>query len=119
MVNQVKHPLQRYIMTLRPFGHRKNLTLTHTYEQEQSAKYNRAITFWTDFAVKGSGTAICSTDVGDLQHLGGLEQNTVGLRACQQHQNHASAVGVRFGRHAAFTTPIKESLIAPETQEQA
>ena len=90
--------------------------------QEQSDKFSRPITFWTDFAVKGSGTAICSTDASQLQKLGGLETNetgssVVGLRACQAHQHHASAAAVRFGRHAAFTTPIQESLVAPEVEQ--
>jgi hypothetical protein len=84
--------------------------------QEQSAKFSRPITFWTDFAVKGSGTAICSTNATELQKRGGLDAcdstgaPVVGLRACQVYQDHASAAAVRFGRHAAFTTPIKESL---------
>ena len=90
--------------------------------KEASQKYNRPITFWTDFAVKGSGTAICSTDVKELQILGDLEAkdgsgpSVVGLKACQLYQKHASAAAVRFGRHAAFTTPIQESLVAPEVK---
>ncbi|KAJ3100253.1 hypothetical protein HDU97_002389 [Phlyctochytrium planicorne] len=46
------------------------------------------ITFWSDHATKGSGTVICSSKPEELGATG----------------------GVRFGKHAAFSTPIKEYL---------
>lgn len=104
-------------MVLNTSGSKKNKGQTKPSEDE-SKKFNRAITFWTDFAVKGSGTAICSTDATLLQKLENVDDSkkVVGLRACQLYQNHASAAAVKFGRNAAFSTPIKESLRAPEVK---
>ncbi|KAJ3022354.1 hypothetical protein HKX48_006388 [Thoreauomyces humboldtii] len=98
-----------------------------------SARFAQPITFWSDFAVKGSGTTISSSHTGALQRLGtpenqhrsyGYQQNrysfesgyarvneprgVVGHRAGQEHQHHASGAAVSFGKHADFSTPIKE-----------
>jgi hypothetical protein len=60
------------------------------YTQEESAKFAHPITFWTDHALKGHGTVICSS-TAEAVAMGAV---TTG--------------GVRFGRHADFSTPIKE-----------
>ncbi|KAJ3206511.1 hypothetical protein HDU67_008143 [Dinochytrium kinnereticum] len=53
---------------------------------ETSPHFDHPITFWSDHATKGAGTVICSSKTNELQATG----------------------GVRFGKHAAFSTPIKE-----------
>jgi hypothetical protein len=72
-------------------------------------KFEKPITFWTDFAAKGSGTAICSTPAQDLHDL--CHPNVKGVyghKAGQVHQHDASAVPIRFGIHSKFSTPIQE-----------
>ncbi|KAI8928520.1 hypothetical protein BC831DRAFT_397471 [Entophlyctis helioformis] len=82
-------------------------------------KYARPITFWTDFAAKGSGTAICSTPAtvlharGHGKHVD--DKRPVGARCRrtprgQVHQHHASPAAIRFGKHSAFSTPIQDIL---------
>ncbi|KAI9335773.1 hypothetical protein BDR26DRAFT_1009206 [Obelidium mucronatum] len=57
---------------------------------DKTAKYSHPITFWSDHATKGCGTVICSTSF-----TGKEEQIN-------------SETGIQFGKHAAFSTPIKE-----------
>ncbi|KAJ3080199.1 hypothetical protein HK100_010206, partial [Physocladia obscura] len=63
---------------------------------EIDEKYANPITFWSDHATKGSGTVICST------HFKDDEDNSGGDGSGKMKQE------VRFGKHAAFSTPIKE-----------
>ncbi|KAJ3318870.1 Sperm-associated antigen 8 [Boothiomyces sp. JEL0866] len=77
--------------------------------QELRKKYEKPITFWTDYAVKGSGTAICSSDAKLLHDsIHKDTPNVYGHRAGQAHQHEASTRNIMFGRKAAFSTPIQE-----------
>ena len=83
-------------------------------DQSLIEKYARPITFWTDFAAKGSGTAICSTPAKTLHELAHEQNatayvhgNVIGHRAGQVHQHDASVAAIRFGKHPAFSTPIQ------------
>nr|KAJ3419810.1 hypothetical protein HK105_006475 [Polyrhizophydium stewartii] len=105
--------------TMQDFSHR----------DESLEKFARPITFWTDFAAKGSGTAICSTSAATL-HMQGYPHTAtatsespiaaaapasvasgvlVGHRAGQVHQHEASVAPIRFGKHPEFSTPIHEN----------
>ncbi|KAI9193332.1 uncharacterized protein BJ171DRAFT_637905 [Polychytrium aggregatum] len=64
--------------------------------QEELQKHDMPVTFWSDHAVRGHGTVICSTTSKQLTNLG----IPVG-------DEHLCAIK-RFGRHTAFTTPIEE-----------
>ncbi|KAJ3412029.1 hypothetical protein HDV05_001359 [Chytridiales sp. JEL 0842] len=57
---------------------------------DEAQKFSHPITFWTDQALKGTSTVICSSTPAEVHHTA------------------AELGGVRFGRHAAFSTPIKE-----------
>jgi hypothetical protein len=72
-------------------------------------KFDKPITFWTDYAAKGSGTTICSTSAQELHEQYHTEVKSVyGHKAGQVHQHEASAAPIRFGIHSSFSTPIKE-----------
>ncbi|KAI8614062.1 hypothetical protein BC830DRAFT_1129210 [Chytriomyces sp. MP71] len=60
-------------------------------DEDKAARYEHPITFWSDHATKGLGTVICSTDF----------DNPVEAAIKDTY-------GTRFGKHAAFSTPIKE-----------
>ncbi|KAJ3204773.1 hypothetical protein HDU82_005620 [Entophlyctis luteolus] len=60
--------------------------------EEITAKYQHPITFWSDHAKKGCGTVICST-----KFAGAVDDVTA-----------TNEEGIRFGKHAAFSTPIQE-----------
>ncbi|KAI8589003.1 hypothetical protein BDZ88DRAFT_169043 [Geranomyces variabilis] len=91
--------------------------------EEDSRRFETPITFWSDFAVKGSGTTVSSLKADPHHHPrshGGFSyewrgdeqprriSGPVGHRAGQARQHDASGAGVRFGRHAEFSTPIGE-----------
>ncbi|KAJ3121947.1 hypothetical protein HK098_003266 [Nowakowskiella sp. JEL0407] len=58
--------------------------------EEDIKKYSKPRTFWTDHAIQGHGTVYSSTKISDVA---------------------GKSVGsVKFGKHAAFSTPIKEAL---------
>ncbi|KAJ3067211.1 hypothetical protein HDU98_009594 [Podochytrium sp. JEL0797] len=63
---------------------------------EKQSRYNHPITFWSDHATKGCGTVICSTAF-----------TKEGVELPPQE------FGIQFGKHAAFSTPIKEFNKAP------
>ncbi|KAI8911950.1 hypothetical protein DFJ77DRAFT_468352 [Powellomyces hirtus] len=94
--------------------------------EEDVRRFETPITFWSDFAVKGSGTTVSSSKTEDLQRRGrqgggysytwtGSQERkaVVGHRAGQANQHHASPASVSFGKHADFTTPIKEYAKGP------
>ncbi|KAJ3182062.1 hypothetical protein HDU87_000406 [Geranomyces variabilis] len=91
--------------------------------EEDSRRFETPITFWSDFAVKGSGTTVSSLKADPHHHPrshGGFSYEwrgdeqprripgPVGHRAGQARQHDTSGAGVRFGRHAEFSTPIGE-----------
>ncbi|KAI8834730.1 hypothetical protein BJ741DRAFT_609012 [Chytriomyces cf. hyalinus JEL632] len=60
-------------------------------DEEKAANYDHPITFWSDHATKGCGTVICSTNFENADEAAIKD-----------------IYGIRFGKHAAFSTPIKE-----------
>jgi hypothetical protein len=69
------------------------------------SKFEKPITFWTDYAAKGSGTAICSTNASELHdQCHPMVKGVYGHKAGQVHQHEASAVPIRFGIHPSFST---------------
>ncbi|KAJ3296612.1 hypothetical protein HK104_001438 [Borealophlyctis nickersoniae] len=99
--------------------------------QDALAHFADPITFWSTQAITGTGATICSTTTTDLLHLGTPAEcaecgsgsdcycGTVQRSSVRQDGKrpegdapgelyHASAAGVKFGKHAAFTTPIEE-----------
>ncbi|KAH6591058.1 hypothetical protein BASA50_009058 [Batrachochytrium salamandrivorans] len=93
-------------------------------DQDQLDKFDKPITFWSDYAAKGSGTAICSIPAQTLHTQGfpgsgkrfdnkvAVDENqssVLGHRAGQIHEMDASNVPIRFGKHPMFSTPIHES----------
>ncbi|KAJ3181904.1 hypothetical protein HDU85_003420 [Gaertneriomyces sp. JEL0708] len=88
--------------------------------EEDKARFLHPITFWSDYAVKGSGTTIASNPSSILQRLStpnkdqAPKQNSpVGHRAGQEYQHRASGARVKFGRHCDFSIPIAEYLKGP------
>ncbi|KAI8901776.1 hypothetical protein BC833DRAFT_576065 [Globomyces pollinis-pini] len=79
--------------------------------KEKLDQYKNPITFWTDYAAKGSGTAICSTRA-DLLHKecypGTEGPATFGHKSGQLHQHDASSKPIMFGKQSKFSTPIQE-----------
>lgn len=76
------------------FGHKDlypNLQfLGHTKPtEEEIAKYQFPISFWSDHASKYDGNTICSITGSEFRQL-------------EENQR------IRFGRHAAFSTPVEE-----------
>ncbi|KAJ3114094.1 hypothetical protein HDU96_002554 [Phlyctochytrium bullatum] len=57
-------------------------------DEAKLKRFETPITFWSDHATKGAGTVICSSKTEELE----------------------ATHGARFGRHAAFSTPITEYL---------
>eukprot|EP00842_Homolaphlyctis_polyrhiza_P003996 jgi/Hompol1/4598/HPOL_001796-RA len=106
-------------------------------DREQLQKFASPITFWTDYASKGSGTAICSTQTSVLHSQGckGMHHahssshttncaecedldrsHGIGHRAGQAHQHDASSAPIVFGKHTAFSTPISEYKKGPNKE---
>ncbi|KAJ8330424.1 hypothetical protein O5D80_001415 [Batrachochytrium dendrobatidis] len=87
-------------------------------DQSQSDKYAKPITFWSDYAAKGSGTAVCSTPAKYLHKQGYSQEpnnnEVVGHRAGQIHEMQASDVPIRFGKHPTFSCPIHENRFEKE-----
>lgn len=83
--------------------------------EEERRKFNTPISFWSDYAGKGSGTAICSQRAQHLQaraHAGEGQADPacIGHRAIQRYGDQASGVSVRFPKDVTFSTPIASSL---------
>ncbi|KAI9098137.1 hypothetical protein DFS34DRAFT_649727 [Phlyctochytrium arcticum] len=88
---------------------------------EQLARFDRPLTFWSDAALRGQGTTISSLPQSECKRIRNSDQSISSLTSffpnrqneLKQSAYHASAAGVSFGRHADFSTPIKEYLKQP------
>ncbi len=108
--------LQRAVIAWHP--RRVSHLICHltTCAQEERRKFNTPISFWSDYAGKGSGTAMCSQRAQHLQaraHAGegqAVDPACIGHRAIQRFGDEASGVSVRFPKDVTFSTPIASSL---------
>ncbi|KAI8818011.1 uncharacterized protein EV422DRAFT_570157 [Fimicolochytrium jonesii] len=86
---------------------------THAPSESDKQRFAQPITFWSDYATKGTGHTISSSKAAFLHQRSEREAHSdcprdLGFKAGLAHQHHASAAPVRFGKHTDFSTPIGE-----------